>query len=74
VLAPTWPGARRARDREQLLSILEQPDQPIKQAKATVASPTLMGNSDIMAMPTDNGIAMAPAISPAAISRPVYFA
>ncbi len=44
--------------------------QPIKQAKATVASPTLMGYSDIMAMPTVKGIAMDPAISPAAISRP----
>ena len=44
--------------------------QPIKQANATVASPTLMGYSDIMAMPTVSGIAIDPAISPAATSRP----
>jgi hypothetical protein len=39
-----------------------------------VASPTLMGYSDIMAMPTVSGIAIDPAISPAATSRPAYCA
>jgi len=34
----------------------------------------LMGYSDIMAMPTVKGIAIDPAINPAAISRPAYFA
>src|SRR5690349_10999955 len=47
---------------------------PMKQAKTTVASATLMGYSDIMAMPVDRGIAMAPHIIPACRSRARYFA
>jgi hypothetical protein len=47
---------------------------PMKQAKTTVASATLMGYSDIMAMPVDSGIAMAPHMIPACRSRARYLA
>src|SRR3954447_23076771 len=47
---------------------------PMKQANTTVASATLMGYSDIMAMPVDRGMAMAPHMIPACTSRAKYFA
>src|SRR5690348_1279545 len=48
--------------------------QPMKQANATVARPTLTGYSDIRTIPSDNGIAIAPVMIPAWISRARYLA